>query len=765
MIVDSLGSRLLLAIATVTVVIFTGATLAQARPVKLIPSGHILAGLEYTEGVAVASNGNLYVSDRGHNRVQELRPDGELVLMFGKEVNQTTKGDICTEEEIVKSGVKCKAGVIGSGSGAFKEAQSLAIDPNTGNVYVQDLANWRVDEYTAGGQFLLMIGGEVDETTKSNVCTASSGDKCQAGVQSTSGNAAHGAFDFAQFSGDLLTVGKEGILYVGDDQRIQEFGEEGMWKKEIPLPTAEQVLALTLDAAGDMYLVYQAQPSIIHELNPAGLETGAITIRAKLQKNSMVIKALALDSESHLAVPALEEDEGTPISVSGSLVDAGTGKLVSRFGIPTESGGIAFNGQSELYLPASGSKSEVVVYKPVNIAELILRPASCIPGAENTANADVTLVCSLNGEVNQWGVPDTEVWFEWGRSEALGERTATQLIKEPPVEVPVPTSSEVPAVRPNEAGFYYRMAAFDENVPSTEEALNSEISSFTTPITLPRTIGEPRVQFIGAFSTVLIGELNPENANTNYEFQYGPCKENNVGKCAESAYTAEASTLSSAAYGKIGVTEEISGLEANTTYHYRLHAKSQNSLQTETQEATGSEGSFKTIPAPKVQATTEGTSAVTPTSANISGTVDPDGQPATYAFELGVNAGAGTQYGTVLTGPVEAAVNPIEESFALTGLQPGTTYAYRITISSGYGTAIGLTMSFSTLGLPSALPSPAAPPILTVPAFVFPKPEAPPKLAPKSKCKRGYVRGKGGKCVKQQKTVKSHKAGTRKKTK
>ena len=105
--------------------------------------------------------------------------------------------------------------------------------------------------------------------------------------------------------------------------------------------------------------------------------------------------------------------------------------------------------------------------------------------------------------------------------------------------------------------------------------------------------------------------------------------------------------------------------------------------------ATSTEGTFTTGPAPVPRAATGVPSAVGTTSATISGTVDPDGQPATYSFELGVYNGASTQYGVVFSGPAGAEAVPVGESLAITGLQPGTTYAYRIEIASGYGTADG----------------------------------------------------------------------------
>ena len=181
--------------------------------------------------------------------------------------------------------------------------------------------------------------------------------------------------------------------------------------------------------------------------------------------------------------------------------------------------------------------------------------------------------------------------------------------------------------------------------------------------------------------------------------------------------------LESAQYGLIGVTQEARGLAPQTPYRFRLVANSEFEYQGKPEggKTPGAEGMFKTGPAPVPQATTGSASAITATSALVSGTVNPDGQPATYAFELGVYNGAATQYGVVFSGPAGASAVPVEETLALTGLQPGVTYAYRIKVASGYGEATGQTMTFPTAGLPEVLPVATPLAMLAVPNIAFPK--------------------------------------------
>ncbi len=768
MIIDRIKATLPLATLSAAIAMLTGAGAAHAAapPIKEVLSSHfgaevdtatkgnvctveskhacrpgtpssIPGGFEGPEGVAVAPDGDIYVADRGNNRVQELTSSGAFVLMFGREVNETTGGNVCTEEEIENTGVKCKAGVEGSAAGAFASAQSVAVDQSTGNVYVQDLINWRVDEYTATGQFVLTFGKEVNETTKGNICTAASGNVCKAGVRETIGGGEHGAFNFAQGAGDLLAVSQEGLVYVGDEHRVQEFNAEGEYESEISLTSissesGSKVVAIAGDKSGDLYLAYRVDfvADVVREFNAEGKEVKSFEVLPREAEGTVSIKGMALDPQGHLAV--MEEEAGGG-GLFGSLYSAGTGHLITEFTVPGGSEGIAFDGAGELFAVLPNS-AEVIAYAPVLVAELLPSPATCTAGAEH--ETDATFDCSLNGTVNPEGVSETEALFEWGRTCALGALTAKQPVATG--NAPVTVTGTITGLRPNEA-FCYSLTGFDENVRSPER-LTSEKESFTTPAVAPKIVGEPSVSFVSASSAVMFGELNPENAQTESFFEYGPGE--TLAKCpgvkeAACPGVASTATFESAVYHSAGETFEASGLQPDTTYHYRLAAENKGGKAPPAEGAT----TFTTAPAPTVQASTGSVSAVTPTSAVVSGAVSGDGQPATYTFELGVFEGAGTQYGIVFSGPVAAQSAPVEETLSLTGLLPGVSYAYRIVVQSGYGTAEGAPVTFTTAGLPAVLFAPAPLAQLAIPAIAFPtvaaatktKAVAPKKAKKKSK--------------------------------
>jgi DNA-binding beta-propeller fold protein YncE len=779
-------------IRTIPALLFVVAGIALAAPaaslavpIKLIPDGQIGSNVGgsgpgefiFPEGVAVSPAGTLYVTDQGNHRVQELTSSGEFVLMFGWDVNATkdvepggtqAEKNVCT----VASKDTCKAGVAGDEAGQFTAAESVTVDPASGNVYVAEQSYHRVQEFTSAGRFVLEIGHDVNKTTQRNLCTEEEVEKagvtCGAATETTS--AEHGSLNM-EAGGDLLAMGgPEDLLYAGEADRVQEFHANGEWAGEINLTGVSgvpsgSVGALALDSAtGDVYLTYASagESSVVREFDAADQELKKFEVEPRESLSAISIHGLALDGEGHLVVTAFGQ---LPLSGEGRLgfgvlYSATTGRPITTFVLPNRetageineiapfsASGVMFDAAGELFTAggAPAGETEVLRFRPVNVAELSATPVVCASGGER--ETDLLLNCALNGEANPEGVTETSVWFEWGRSTLLGERTSTQG-----VSVVGAVNGTLEGLRPNET-FYDRLAGEDANVKAPE-TLTSETLSFSTPLVAPVIVGEPGVSFVGPFSAVLLGELNPENAHARYMFRYAPvCEADAVCPAIEQAPGAgQTTTLESSVYGRIAATLEAKGLEPSTGYRYQLFAESENDEGTEKLSAVpGAEGTFTTAPAPVPSVATDTASAVTATSATISGSVDPDGQPATYAFELGIYEGAATSFGIVYSGSAGTGGALTARTLGLSGLQPGTTYAYRISVKSGFTPGhealTGETMLFTTLGLPAVLGVATPPTMLAVPPASFPKTQA-----------SGPGKGKsGGKAKKRRHRSKRHK--------
>ncbi|HET6865900.1 MAG TPA: fibronectin type III domain-containing protein, partial [Solirubrobacteraceae bacterium] len=91
--------------------------------------------------------------------------------------------------------------------------------------------------------------------------------------------------------------------------------------------------------------------------------------------------------------------------------------------------------------------------------------------------------------------------------------------------------------------------------------------------------------------------------------------------------------------------------------------------------------------------------AITTTSATVSGTVNPEGQSTTYYFEYGTTTSYGTQ--TSMAGAGSGSAD-VKVSTAIEPLTPNTTYHYRVVATNASGTTLGGDVSFKT-------PKPPAP--------------------------------------------------------
>lgn len=212
-------------------------------------------------GVAASPvDGHVLTTDFNNSRINEFTAWGEFVKAFGWKVdaaNPEDKLQVCTEE------TGCQSGSTGSGPGQFDRPEGLEID-SEGNLYVVDFDNHRVQKFDAEGNFILMFGGEVNQSTNANVCTAASDDSCGVGkVGSANGQFAE--WPPLNLGWDLIAIGPDDAVYVGDKNRIQIFDTDGAYQGQVALPKAGEATgapaggegfpkALEVDQAGILFM-------------------------------------------------------------------------------------------------------------------------------------------------------------------------------------------------------------------------------------------------------------------------------------------------------------------------------------------------------------------------------------------------------------------------------------------------------------------------------------------------------------------------------
>jgi hypothetical protein len=224
---------------------------------------------------------------------------------------------------------------------------------------------------------------------------------------------------------------------------------------------------------------------------------------------------------------------------------------------------------------------------------------------------------------------------------------------------------------------------------------------------------QPPVSSVTRTSALVGGTANPESSKADYYFEYVAAGE--YDPAAPDPYSAGGRTaLESLAGGNTPQTVErvvLSGLLAGTTYHYRMVVSNATGV------ADGPDETFATVPGEPPTVSTGVASEVSATSATLSGAVGPQGLPASYVFEVGTD----TSYvGARLYGSAGSSTGEVPVTVGLQYLVPGVTYHYRLSATSFDGTSYGQDGSFTTPGVVSAIVQPASAPLIASPAEVFP---------------------------------------------
>jgi len=438
-------------------------------------------------GSAIDGQGDLWVTDEGNFRVEELSATGRFLAAYGSygtgngefkeptgiDVNQST-GDVyvsdCAEDRVQELSAKGEFigsfGSEGSEAGKLKCPAGVKID-TSGNVWVADSANNRIEKFSSTGTFELAVGwGVKDGKAEMETCTS----ECKAGIAG-SGNGQFKEPRGLTFSGSHLYVVDYG------NSRIQElstsggyvakFGSAGDGGGQFKGPEM-----IATDAAGNLY--------VTDNLNH------------RVQELSATGAYLASYGSQGTGEGQFQDPEGIAINAAGDLYVSDS----NRVEVWAPSNQAVHDIKTIYYTPKEEAEVEICRNHP----EWAGLPCETEPAAQPTGpKLPVTTIA-----YNMWDQPETV-------TETFGSTTRTKNTTYDPAGRPL-TSEETTTNEPEEHK--------DKTLPIITDKYNTSNGALETQST---TVGEETKTITSKYNTLgqLVKYTDATGNTTTYEYENG----------------------------------------------------------------------------------------------------------------------------------------------------------------------------------------------------------------------------------------------------
>jgi hypothetical protein len=574
-----------------------------------------------SSGAGPANKGDVYVVDSGNNRIERFGHDdaGTLadssddtypfISAWGAGVNGQIDRD---EYQICTIASQCQAGASAAGGGSIgstflglgvgtRKASGIAVDQDTGDVYVVDGANFRVNVYQGDGTFLRAFGFDViasgpgDNGVGYEVCVAAMGDVCKAGVPGAGegqlgGGARTTYYDIAvsQPDGNPGT----GTAFVADDANdrvdtfdldgsspsffgsVAIFDQNGNWWEPKSLAVDSRGIVYVSNhfgpgngtteierydsenangggvtflppIPGDLAGVYVAP-----DIDAGGPDTDILYV---LKANGTVFQYGPINSPGLTSPPTTTDDVHGAVSFLAGVGDLAVDEDTERLFVTAE----AYASTSEHNIGVSQAASGVY----------ILDNPSPAPTASLDSLSDITATsATVNATIDPNGPPALTYHLEYSLDGTTWEATPSVVLgsQKDPQSVNAVLAPRG-GLEPNTS---YHVRLYVKR-PFTDPIITTA-ASFVTSTAVPQveTVGSP----VRTTTTAdLEARIHPRNSATSYRFEYssqGPCDAN---PCLSTE-------LLPAGSGDevVLVAQRIGDLLPNTTYHYRVSADNGN---------------------------------------------------------------------------------------------------------------------------------------------------------------------------------------------
>ena len=285
-----------------------------------------------------------------------------------------------------------------------------------------------------------------------------------------------------------------------------------------------------------------------------------------------------------------------------------------------------------------------------------------------TASGVTPSAATLHGSVDPNGRA-TSYYFEYGSSTSYGSKTSTQDAGSGSNAVGVTAS-----VSGLQAGHTYHFRLVATSDGGTTRGADATFTTNGAP-----TVSTSPASSITPTAAKLNGTVSANGLTTTWWFEYGTTT-------AYGSKTASHGAGSGTTAQKEAAT--ITGLKTATVYHFRIVAS--NSAGT----THGGDRTFSTSLPPGVQM--GAAQNVGPSSATLTGSVDPRGRSTTWWFQYGTTTAYGKQTPTQSAG---SKAGSRSVSATVQGLVASTVYHVRLVAKSDAGTTVGPDATFQTAGV------------------------------------------------------------------
>jgi hypothetical protein len=701
--------------------------------------------VNYT-GAGPADSGDVYVTDPGNNRIQRFGRDDNgtpasiaddtyfFISAWGTDVDSEPSGgtayEICTEAS------RCQAAVASAGNGGLRGAAEglppggLALDQDTGRIYVTDAGNNRVNVYAGDGAFLHTFGYDVvasgpgDAGSGYEICAAAA-DICKAGlVGSGAGQiGATTAFFFSNEGAKGIAVSiadgnpATGDVYLADpgNRRVNAYGLDGsspasFGSGRFTNAAANEPTAVAVDSRGIVYVA----------AGGGGVNSNEYRIERYDSQNA---NGGGVGFLSPILSPQSEIQRIDQSATAGQFR-------------------LSFQGETTVDLPYNAKWFEIEpaleALPALDDVRISFTDFTTPPGFHTVtfegalSNTDVDQLVVSNGTTPLTGSISVTTIFD-GHAGLPPKNPVKALAVDPDTDGPGPDTDILYAERNqliqqfgplNPVGLTAPPGAVDEThgtsglqgevgglavEPATARLYATSWNGSAGPgVYVIDDVGPPPTATLDSIDNVtptsadLHATIDPNGPPaTRYRFEYVDDATFQSSGFTEADSTPEAFLGTQEDPQPIDFTLEPApiGLDPNTEYHVRLLAGRKFATPVISDVLT-----FTTDPASPL-AETVGAPVRTTTTAQLNGRVTPLGSPTSYHFEYG-SGGPCSSNPCTSTPAMPAGSYQFSQLVAeeITGLQSGTTYHYRL-VAEGAGPPISGGDMVVTTRVSDALPN------------------------------------------------------------